>query len=502
MDRRTVDERITAYLDDELSSSERAEVDRLLNDSPPLRQKLEQMRKLRTLLNELPRHSAPPELADSVLGDLERQMLLSDDLDNPPGTGSPGRWSRYLAVAAVLVLSAGVGFAVYNMLNIDDAANRTASSTTVARNDWDSAKVGGDASSPPAPTGGRMAMKASEEVEKDLAKNADLLPAAVPEINEPLAANEELVDAPAIDFEAADEVKADQAMQAVTGMDESRETVLTETPSILTAAEADDPSVTTLRQLPLDTQFANTESGMLDQKLLAEHQFEIEPLVVELETEDLGRARKHIETTLLNNDISDVTSLAGGVYVSDVAQVYYRGVADKNFRTTAEVPQEQYLARVPNRVLPAVLTQLERGPSQQLIVRGRGLEHIYGQRRDGIQVHAQEGGSFIGQLPATSPKSIAATKGEPIVNGFDDLRSAETTGLSATSQATTQAISKRETDRQIANQPLSNGKTVDAAAEELVTVVIQLRQPVVHSQPVKALLQISPAHQETSDGEP
>lgn len=491
MGKRSIDEQISAYLDDQLSSAERAEVDRQLSESPQLRQQLEQMRKLRTLLNELPRHSAPPELADSVLGDLERQMLLSDDLDSTPRGGLPSGWSRNLAVAAVLVLGVGVGFTVYNMFQIGHVAKPATHPAIVARSDGDEVDIDHESSSSHAPANGRIAMQAEMKVPADAGWNPedpDRPAAEITQIVAPSPRNEEQVTAPALVFDrvVADEDGPHRPAASVTDMDDSRVALLTESDDIATTPEPDEPDIE-LPAVPLDTRFTNAASGMLDQQSLAEHQFEIEPLVVKLETEDLGSSRKHVETTLLNNQISDVTSMVGGVYVSNAAQVYYRGTANRNFRLTNEEPQEQYLARVPNRILPLVLTQLEHESGRTLKVCDNRLERLYLEQQSETRVHETREAGIVHERPQRKP--ITTNNGVGVVGERSALQP-EPAPAAATSQATTQPIAQLRVPRRqaIPLMPPAAGRSEAVPSAELVTIVIQLRQSVIHSQPAKELL--------------
>ncbi|MBN2559545.1 MAG: hypothetical protein JXQ75_01255 [Phycisphaerae bacterium] len=102
-------EQLTAYLDDELSEAERAEVERLLAEDEGARVLLEELRQTSDLVRSLPRGHAPTNLPESVLVRLERQALLGD----APRCSSAGRTrSRLLgglaiAASVVIVITAG-----------------------------------------------------------------------------------------------------------------------------------------------------------------------------------------------------------------------------------------------------------------------------------------------------------------------------------------------------------------------------------------------------------
>lgn len=70
------EELIGAYLDDELSSDERARAEKLLAENADLRQMLEELQVLRARLQALPRQSLPADFSQRVLQRAEREMLL------------------------------------------------------------------------------------------------------------------------------------------------------------------------------------------------------------------------------------------------------------------------------------------------------------------------------------------------------------------------------------------------------------------------------------------
>lgn len=76
MNARSFDERLSAYLDGELSPRERDEVRRLLDESPEVQGDLDELTALSETLQSLPRESAPEETASAVLKRIERESLL------------------------------------------------------------------------------------------------------------------------------------------------------------------------------------------------------------------------------------------------------------------------------------------------------------------------------------------------------------------------------------------------------------------------------------------
>ena len=116
-------DKLSAWLDNELPLDERAEVEKLLAESPELRQEVEELRRLSGLLKGLPQEQAPVELQQAVMRSLERETLVAAG-----GSGSPFRTERVvrvLAAAAGIVLVAGLGLWVAgnNGQNVADNGN-------------------------------------------------------------------------------------------------------------------------------------------------------------------------------------------------------------------------------------------------------------------------------------------------------------------------------------------------------------------------------------------
>lgn len=96
-------ERLSAYLDNEITPQERAEIDAWLASDPSARAELESLRGVSRAIGNLPRVTAGPELADRVISQFEREALLARQ-EAPrsfPGKG----WLAGLAAAAVLMLA-------------------------------------------------------------------------------------------------------------------------------------------------------------------------------------------------------------------------------------------------------------------------------------------------------------------------------------------------------------------------------------------------------------
>src|ERR1700686_4983185 len=89
MDNLHNDERISAYLDGELSADEQTRFEERLAESAELRQLVEELRALRGSLDLLPRHRLEADFADRVLRRAEREMLVSGN-DGSNGDPSGG----------------------------------------------------------------------------------------------------------------------------------------------------------------------------------------------------------------------------------------------------------------------------------------------------------------------------------------------------------------------------------------------------------------------------
>ena len=99
------DDRISAWLDNELPLAKRAEIEEQLTRSPDMRQDADELRQVSELVRGLPTERAPEELQAAVMRTIERDTLLAG---SAPAAGRSVRLSRVLSVAAVAVLLAGV----------------------------------------------------------------------------------------------------------------------------------------------------------------------------------------------------------------------------------------------------------------------------------------------------------------------------------------------------------------------------------------------------------
>jgi hypothetical protein len=110
-----IESRLAAYIDGELSESERAEIDRYLASNPAHQKLIQELKAHKQYLACLPRESAPAEVLDHLQSHLERQALL-ENVENDANMLRINRWPQWGAIAATLVLAVGLGVLVFSVL--------------------------------------------------------------------------------------------------------------------------------------------------------------------------------------------------------------------------------------------------------------------------------------------------------------------------------------------------------------------------------------------------
>lgn len=105
MDRERMEELLSAYLDDELQDTERAQAERLLKENATARKLLEELRLTSAIVSSLPRHTAPESIAEDVQQQIERRALL-DHVPQHRVTHTSGRRTLQIfgAIAAMFVI--------------------------------------------------------------------------------------------------------------------------------------------------------------------------------------------------------------------------------------------------------------------------------------------------------------------------------------------------------------------------------------------------------------
>src|SRR5258705_13201492 len=91
-------EKLEAYIDGVLDADGQADVERLLMANPQLRAMVADLSRGRQMLMSLPRVSAPPEVAETFQGQLERAALLGHADSNESGTRLRiHRWPQFMS---------------------------------------------------------------------------------------------------------------------------------------------------------------------------------------------------------------------------------------------------------------------------------------------------------------------------------------------------------------------------------------------------------------------
>src|SRR4051812_44508248 len=109
-----IEAKLAAYIDGELDEAGRAEIEKHLASNPQHRKLIDELSIQRDLIRGLPRENAPPEISETIQGQLERSVLLGrggDIAEEASMRISP--WPHRGAIAAVIMLTAGLGYLVY-----------------------------------------------------------------------------------------------------------------------------------------------------------------------------------------------------------------------------------------------------------------------------------------------------------------------------------------------------------------------------------------------------
>jgi len=153
-----IQDNLSAYIDGEAGPELAAEIERHVSECEQCRAMLGQLRKVAGLVGSMPQHAAPLTLAEDVQSRLERQMLMEAGGEPEPAAVQadrrlpqrrPAMWPRVAAVAACLVLVAGIAalLAPQGGLKTEYAAGPAAPVDRIAASkvngpakmDWDSA---------------------------------------------------------------------------------------------------------------------------------------------------------------------------------------------------------------------------------------------------------------------------------------------------------------------------------------------------------------------------
>jgi len=108
---------LCAYIEGDLDEAGRADIEKHLLAHPHHRKLIDELIATRNLVRNLPRVPAPADVAESLRGHVERSALLDEEAaqSRPPRLRF-SRWPQFAAVAAVFLLTAGLGLLVFKMV--------------------------------------------------------------------------------------------------------------------------------------------------------------------------------------------------------------------------------------------------------------------------------------------------------------------------------------------------------------------------------------------------
>ncbi len=110
-----IESRLAAYIDGELAEKDRAEIEQYLAANPGHQQLIDELRTQRSQIASIPRERAPVEVLDHLQSHLERQSLL-EHVEDGVGSMRINHWPQWTAVAAMLLLTVGLGALVFSVL--------------------------------------------------------------------------------------------------------------------------------------------------------------------------------------------------------------------------------------------------------------------------------------------------------------------------------------------------------------------------------------------------
>ncbi|GMU37136.1 MAG: zf-HC2 domain-containing protein [Phycisphaerae bacterium] len=114
-------ELLSAYLDDEVSASERRRVEAALASDPSVKARFDELCAARDATAALPRRAAPPDLAEAIGAEIERESLLA---------GRPAATSRNRGIRIILPTLAAAALLMLAVLSLDRFRKDGADSST------------------------------------------------------------------------------------------------------------------------------------------------------------------------------------------------------------------------------------------------------------------------------------------------------------------------------------------------------------------------------------
>jgi|GEM_PF-1312715 len=111
-----IEAKLCAYIDELLDENEAALIEKYLAAHPAERQVIEDLKRMRQFVQQLPMAKAPPEICQGLQSYLERSLLL-DESRGAQVAGRIVRWPQWLAAAAILLLGIGLAIVVWVVLS-------------------------------------------------------------------------------------------------------------------------------------------------------------------------------------------------------------------------------------------------------------------------------------------------------------------------------------------------------------------------------------------------
>jgi hypothetical protein len=110
-----IEARLAAYVDGTLPADQRAEIEAYLKANASHGRLIAELKSIKTAVATLPKEKAPAEVLDGLQAHLERHQLL-EGVEESVSSSRIQRWPQFGALAAVLMLAAGLGILVYAVL--------------------------------------------------------------------------------------------------------------------------------------------------------------------------------------------------------------------------------------------------------------------------------------------------------------------------------------------------------------------------------------------------
>jgi hypothetical protein len=117
-------DQISAYLDDELDEDERRAVEALLAEDEAARAQLDALRRTIASVRELPRAKADDTIIEGVRARMERRALLDEDAADTTAGSEPLRSGRWMAAAAICMMTLGAGYLVWDLTGPEERPAR------------------------------------------------------------------------------------------------------------------------------------------------------------------------------------------------------------------------------------------------------------------------------------------------------------------------------------------------------------------------------------------